>query len=76
MISKMKRGVTALAVTAALLGGGLVAAAPAEAYTWTQKWYNPQTNKYWAYKNCTREEWFNGCNNGWYQSSLHWIFWG
>lgn len=69
----MKKLFATIALTIALVIGFAPAA---NAYTWSQKWYNPQTGKYWAYKNCTREEWFNGCTNGWYQSSWHWVFWG
>lgn len=75
-MNRIKKITAALGATAAIVLGGLAVAAPAQAYTWSQKWQNPQDGKYWAYKNCTREEWFNGCTNGWYSSSWHWNYWG
>lgn len=73
----MKAKIRAMILASAIAVGGIVAvAAPAEAYTWSQKWYNSQTGQYWAYKTCTRDEWFNGCNNGWYSSPWPWWLWG
>lgn len=76
-MNRIKKTVSALGAAAALALGGLVVTAPAaQAYTWTQKWQNPQDGKYWAYKTCTREEWFNGCTPGWYSAWYHWSLWG
>ena len=70
-----KKLVTALAALALVFTGLVVQAPAANAYTWTQK-YQASDGTYWAYKVCTREEWFNGCTPGWYRSSWHWVFWG
>ena len=55
--------------------GSVAVAAPAQAYTWTQK-YQASDGTYWAYKVCTREEWFNGCTPGWYTAWYPWWLWG
>lgn len=72
MKSAIKRTIAAVGVTVALLAGTAV---PANAYYWTQK-YHASDGTYWAYKVCTREEWFNGCTPGWYTSWYHWSLWG
>jgi hypothetical protein len=71
--------VAAAALTLAVTGGTVaqvVEAPPAEAYSWTNEWWNPQTRTWWAYKVCTREEWFAGCTNGWYQAWYPVWLWG
>ena len=71
---KLARNIaTSLALALAAVGA---VTAPAEAYQWTQKYYAASTGTYWAYKVCTREEWFNGCTNGWYTAKYHWSLWG
>jgi len=76
-MNRIKKAISVLGASVALaLGGGVALAPAANAYSWSNKWYNEQTGQYWAYKSCTREEWFNGCTNGWYSSPWHWSLWG